>query len=304
MANGWYNTATTHNTAGFAVTFTANLAYVPNRDLLFAFAGFRTLKVNNSDDLPTVLGPKASSILTFSNVKDITYTHPVTQEQITQPNEIAGQFDAPAGVDMEGEIGAAFVPVPMVQFGIGTIKRTDFILRWMPQIRTDDFALDMLGIGVKHDFKQWIPRIKYQPFDASILMGYTALSAQSNLTGIKGGLAGARQIARYDIRLLTVQILASKKFSFLSVYSGLGFNRIKSNLTMTGEYIIEGNVLVDGQSVPATARLVDPIDLSFLSSGPRLTIGVRLKLLMLTLHADYTLQEYHTLTLGLGFAML
>lgn len=302
LANGWYNTAAPHGTGHFDITFTGNLAYVPNEDLFFDFVGFRTLTASNTDNLPTIFGPDAANRLTFSNTKPVTYTHPLTQEQITELTTIHGQFDAPDGLDLKAEIGSALVPVPMVQVGVGTLKNTELMVRWAPRIKTDDFAIGIWGLGVKHNIKQWIPGIRHLPFSASILMGYTGLAAETDLTSVRGGLAGAQQIASYDISVLTLQMLASKRISALSVYGSLGFNDINSTLKMTGTYIIEGTVPINGQDVPATAVLVDPLDISFASAGPRLTTGARIDLLILTLHADYTFQEYNTLTLGLGFS--
>ena len=48
---------------------------------------------------------------------------------------------------------------------------------------------------------------------------------------------------------------------------------------------------------------VDPLDLKFAASGFRSTAGFRLKLAVLTLHADYTLQKYKCLTVGLGISV-
>ena len=48
----------------------------------------------------------------------------------------------------------------------------------------------------------------------------------------------------------------------------------------------------------------DPISLDFDSgSSPRINAGLRLKLLILTLHAEYAIQKYNTLTLGVGISI-
>ncbi|MEL7003540.1 MAG: DUF6588 family protein, partial [Bacteroidota bacterium] len=45
----------------------------------------------------------------------------------------------------------------------------------------------------------------------------------------------------------------------------------------------------------------DPVNIEVSAGGPRITAGMRLKLAIFTLHADYTLQEYNTLSVGFGF---
>jgi hypothetical protein len=47
----------------------------------------------------------------------------------------------------------------------------------------------------------------------------------------------------------------------------------------------------------------DPLDLKFSASGLRTTAGFRLKLAVLTIHADYTLQKYKCLTAGIGISV-
>ncbi len=46
MTNGWYNTAKPHKLLGLDLTVTANLAYVPNKDLFFDFENFNSLTIN------------------------------------------------------------------------------------------------------------------------------------------------------------------------------------------------------------------------------------------------------------------
>ena len=78
---------------------------------------------------------------------------------------------------------------------------------------------------------------------------------------------------------------------------------------MKGNYRVEGEseiTLTDGtvRTVDSSFELEeDPIDLDFKSSSPRATIGMMVKLLFLTLHADYTIQKYNVLTAGVGVSI-
>ncbi|MEQ9423563.1 MAG: hypothetical protein RJQ09_04035 [Cyclobacteriaceae bacterium] len=302
LTNGWYNTAETHKKFGVDLTITGNLAYVPDNDLFFN-ATFNTLTVSGSGDLPTVFGPDANSTMNFSTTQQVTYTDPESGQTVMENATITGQFDAPDGLDLEEEVGSSFVPVPMVQLGVGLVKQTDLNLRLIPKISTDDFEMNMWGLGVKHGIKQWIPGIKHIPIDLSVFLGYTKLKAENDLSGV--GLDGTDQVAEYNVNSFTMQALVSKKLSVLTLYSGLGFNSTSSNLAMKGTYVIEGTTEVTTsngtETVDSSYDIIDPIDLDFSSSGPRITFGARLKLFILTLHGAYTIQEYNTLTVGLGF---
>jgi hypothetical protein len=62
---------------------------------------------------------------------------------------------------------------------------------------------------------------------------------------------------------------------------------------MLGKWDVDNNGTYD-------AKEIDPIDMKYSASGPRVGAGFRLKLAVFTLHADYTLQKYNALTVGFG----
>jgi hypothetical protein len=68
----------------------------------------------------------------------------------------------------------------------------------------------------------------------------------------------------------------------LTLYGGLGYNVANSSMKMLGQYDINGDGNFNG------TRETNPVDVSFAASGPRVTGGFRLKLAVITLHADYT----------------
>lgn len=317
FSNGWYNTAKPHRPLGLDITATVNAAFVPDKDLLFNFQGFENVQVESgSDQLPTIFGPKTETVLSFNTTSEVNYidpdpASPTFGELVRSEEALTGEFDAPDGLDLDEEIGSSFVPVPMVQLGIGLIKRTELKIRWLPPISTDDFDFSFYGFGIMHDFKQWTPGISHLPFDMSGFIGWTRLNAETDFSGANSSQVGGgeNQRAKYEVTSLTLQVVASKKLSILTVYGGFGYTINNSSLGLLGTYIIEGETditLEDGslETVQSsTDPQEDPIDLNFKSTSPRATLGLRLKLLILTLHADYTIQEYNTLTAGIGFSI-
>lgn len=285
LGNGWYNTAATHRPAGFDLTVTVNAAYVPDRDLFYSpnFASGLSF-VAPADRAPTIFGPK-------EDLPVYQYDYEFEGRQFT------GTFEAPEGLDLEEEVGFTAVPVPMAQLGIGIIKNTDIKIRWTPEIDLgDDGTFKLIGFGIQHDIKQYIPGIKLLPFDLALFAGYTSISSEVTFEtdGTGSGVNTTNGMGIFDVNTLTVQALISKKFSVITFYGGLGFNSVRSELALEGDYEVtddNGNV----------ANYSDPISLKVNAGGPRLTAGMRLKLAILTLHADYTLQEFNTLTVGVGF---
>jgi hypothetical protein len=282
MNQGWYNTAKTHKIAGIDLTITANAMTIPKSDLFFDVTKLDLDVVEldaSSQDFPmapTVFGPDNQPTFSY-----------------TDENGIKETYLGPGGIDLEGNIGLNMVPLPMANLGIGLPKNTDIKLRFTPTIDLgDDSSLKIFGIGIMHDVKQWIPGIKLLPFDLSGFVGFTKFKMETFFDREDN----PDQKGLFEMNATTVQGLISKQFSVLTLYGGLGYNIAKSNLAMKGTYDINDDGAIG-------ANEVDPLDLKFSASGFRSTAGFRLKLAVLTIHADYTLQKYKCLTVGLGVSV-
>ena len=289
---GWYNTAKTHKKLGFDLTISVNAAQIPDADEFFTFnnSDYTNIRLasGTSAQTPTLMGPDSNGpvLEAFSTVN-------VGGMQ----QEIVSQFNAPRGAGL-GSFNV--VPVPTVNLGIGLIKNTDLKLRYVPEVNTKDFKMNLIGFGIMHDIKQYIPFLKRLPIDVSVLAAYTDADIEYDLNGL--GLNGSNQLAIYDVTAWTAQVLVSEKLALLTVYGGLGYNSATTSLAMTGTYVIQEAQNIGGQQI-AEQTLVDPIDLEFDSNGVRATVGLRIKLAVLTFHADYTAQEYNIISGGFGIAL-
>jgi len=101
----------------------------------------------------------------------------------------------------------------------------------------------------------------------------------------------------FDVDALTFQALVSKKFSVLTLYGGVGYNSVKSNFAMNGDYELPTDV--PGVNI----QVSDPVNLDYTLNGARATAGFRLKFAVFTLHLDYTIQKFNTITFGLGISV-
>lgn len=282
MNQGWYNTAKPHKVAGVDLTFTGSLMKVPSSDQLFDANKLGLTKIVLVDELtglpksngniPTILGPDTPP--TFSP------NDPLSIGNTTD------DFQGPGGLELGSDVKFLKnkMPAAMLQLGFGLPKGTDIKLRLVPKVGVGDGEFNLFGIGVMHDIKQYIPGIKNLPFDLSALIGYTKMKLDVQLDAT----ANPDQRGLFEVKSTTIQGLASKKFSVVTFYGGLGYNIAKSSLAMQGTYDIGGTMVKD------------PLDLSFAASGVRATAGMRLKLAVFTFHADYTLQKYNAFTAGFG----
>ena len=283
LANGWYNTARPHKTLGFDLTFNANFAIIPDVASTFTFNAddYNNIRLEDptQNSLPTFTGGETTNRLEVFGPREIegeTYTYDAT-------------VDAPDGFGLSDLPGPLAVPTPTVQLGVGIVKSTDLIIRLTPEVNVDGLSFRSFGLGVKHDFKQWIPGMKMLPFDLSALVGFNRISTTYQIDEQAG------QFAEFGVSATTVQAIISKKLLFFTPYAGLGFNVINSNLAMKGDY-----EFTDGDGNPFV--ITDPIDINFDGSGgPRFTVGARVKILWaLALNVDYTFQRYNTLSVGFG----
>jgi len=289
LGSGWYNTAKNHKLLGIDLTIAMNFAAVPDEMKVFNFNSYNweVLQLQPGDDqmLPTVAGGGTSSGLFIEEGAEIdgyTYTERV-------------DFDALSGA---GTLPMNSIPTPTVTMGIGLFKNTDLKIRYIPTVGNEDFEVGLFGIGVMHDIKQWIPKLKLLPFDMAGFVGTTALKTKLYIPDVNDSDFSIDN-GRVDMKIATttVQVLISKQLSVFTPYAGVGYSFTKSTFDVKGVYTYD-----DGVSEPTVVK--DPISLDFSEGNtPRITVGGRLKFLILTLHADYTIQKYNTFSAGIGLSV-
>ncbi len=285
FSNGWYNTAKPHKPLGFDFNISMNVARVPDKARFFTIveSEYDVLQLADPNDnqANTLFGPEEKG-------PTLTYSH--TMNGYT----FQGSFDSWQGIDLKKNIGMNAVPAPTIQAGIGLIKNTDLIVRYIPNIKNDindgSNKVGMFGFGLKHDIKQWIPGIKLMPIDISILGAYSNMNDTYSFDK-----QNELKKALFDVDNWTVQLLVSKKLSVLTFYGGFGYTSIISKFRLKGTYEltdINSNVL----------PLTDPIDFKYKNGNYKGTLGMRFKLGVFTLHGDYTFQEYSVFAAGIGVA--
>ena len=263
---GWYNTAKTHGLGRFDVTAGIHFIGFPNESKSFNPSGdLNYLVVENGESIPTFIGGNTNTTIGVLN----------------QNNEFEYLFDAPRGTELP------VLPVPYFQGSIGLIKNTELMFRLSPlKIDFGQLELGYWGLGFKHDVMQWIPVAKRIPIDLSFLAGYSNLSSTFNFYDDKN--------MDFKVKAFTTSLILSKKLSFITLYSGLGYNYSKSNLQLNGEYTV-------GNPNAEQVTLTNPLDLNFGgTNGFKGNLGIRMKLLIFTIHAQYTKAEYDIFSIGLG----
>ncbi|MDP4239532.1 MAG: hypothetical protein Q8904_08705 [Bacteroidota bacterium] len=323
----WYNTAQVHELFGFDFTVGAGLVQVPHADQMFSLLGLTNLKatVEGTTEAPTLVG-------VGNGVKlNLMQTQVLANGSVNPlyPGKIIS-FTTPAGI-------STYVPAASIQFTLGLPIINDLSLRYVPKISLSGAELSMWGVGIKHNFKQWIPVVKDLPFDASVLLAYNKfnlkyafpVSAQINPSELVGTTFAyepstvdySNQSMNMSAEASTANILVSKEWAFFTPYFGFGVTKTSFNFTMAGNYPVLRELKtqvanVDGvnQTVPVLSadgkpimqidNLTDPVKISAGELLPNATIGLRLKLFwVLTINGQYTFQKYPTSSVGIGIAI-
>ena len=298
MNGGWYTTAKTHKKFGFDITINANASIVPDADQLFAFTqsdyDFLTLP-NGETSLPTIMS------------EDDTETTVDVSIPVGDGTFKVGSFEMPGGITEDLPMNA--VPTPMVQVGFGLPFKTDIKLRMVPKLNFDDSVeASLFGLGLQHDLTQYLGPIDKLPLSVSILGAFTnmkvsyAIEDESSSDGVTVSSDGE---AEFKMDTFTIQALASLDFKIITFYGGLGYNHGKSTVKLKGDYTLTYEV-EDENGIPTGSTIEeivsDPINLGFDANGMRATLGTRLNLAFFKIFADYTLQEYNTVTAGIAFS--
>jgi hypothetical protein len=232
LGSNWYNTGAPHKIGGFDITVGFGVAMAPTKDQTFSLTGLTNLKApNNEKTAPTFAGGSKGVDLVLYQPATITSTG---GQSVANPHagEKIVEFTTPKGV-------SKMIPGISAQIGIGLPFGTQVTVRYLPTVKATDFNIGMWGIGIQHDFKQWIPVVKDIPIDMSAVIGYTKLTSGYDFAtadmitpdklvgGSVGYIAPAGVLfnnQKIDLTssAFTFNIVVSKKLLFFTPYLEIG----------------------------------------------------------------------------------
>ncbi len=288
LNSGWYTTARTHKKFGFDITFVANLAQVPSKDEAFNFVA------SDYKNLSLASGP--SKIQTLFGGENTTVLR--TEIETGGGSFDLANFDMPDGIGDDLPINA--VPSVTLQVGIGIpVIDADLKVRYLPKVGSSDLEVGMFGIGIQKSFSKLL-KIDKTPFDVSALVAFTNLSAEYDIQG-ESDFNGSGQMMEFSTNAITFQAIASVNLKLIEFYGAVGYNKAKMDVDIKGTYVVEYTEVNSGMTI-VKETLTDPVSIDFDASGVRATLGTRLNLGFFKIFADYTMQEYNTITGGIAFS--
>ena len=311
---GWYNTAKPHKLGGFDLTITLNGSMAPSSDLVFnpnSIGLSSDAAITNGTQSPTAAGKKTDN-------------RPVITYSKTAPAPI-GKVPIASKTLPDGS-GINFVPLPMIQLGIGLPKGTEVTVRLLPNLDLGDIGnIGLWGVGLKHSIIQWIPALSRLPIlDITAQGAYTKLKTYANINYepldivadathdyVSDPNKWLDQRLELGVTAWTANIVISETIPVISFYQAIGYSSSRVDLGLKGNFPFPSIESRSGNSNfgdpvvtnDALGIINDPISLEMQNKkNLRLNAGFRIKLGVLTIHGDYTKSNYNVFTAGLGIS--
>ncbi len=298
LNGGWYNTAKPHKFGGFDITTNISVGMVPTSAETFDVTKLglsSALTVTGTGIASTAAGPKTST----------------TTMSFNDPSGVSlASFSTPKGSALK------YIPVPMAQVGLGLPLGTELKFRFIPKISIGDGNISLWGIGLVHSLVQYLPGNKLLPFDVSLFGGYTNLKSNiplslqpdaavaQNYTSPYSNVF-AKQNLSFNESALNISLIASLNLPVVTLYGGLGYCKTQTEIKVQGNFPTPvlvatptPHVEYNNSGVKKGSDFPD-IDIKNFS-GLRANIGLRIKLAVITIHADYTKAQYNVYSAGLG----
>ena len=283
LNSGWATSAKTHKKLGFGLTIGGAAPFVPDVDQVFTPTGLTSLSVP-SGSLSTVFGEGGDQELNFS------FSESVLGNEI----EYEGKLSFPGGLKDELPLGT--VPAPIIQASVGVVFDTDLLVRFIPTMEMQGSTFSLTGFGLKHNIMQYFGPLDKLPLNVSLLAAISKASFEYDLSDSTFGGNSTNRKMTFEADTFTIQALASIDLPIISAFAGLGYNAGDSQFNVSGDYSIDYGITGIGPRI-----LKDPISIASDASGVMGIVGARLNLLFLKIFANYTIQEYNTLTAGISF---
>jgi hypothetical protein len=110
--------------------------------------------------------------------------------------------------------------------------------------------------------------------------------------------------ADFRLNTYTIQAIGSLDFKIITFYGSLGYNGGKTIAKMKGDYTLTYDLEDSNGNVVGTVNesISDPLNLGFDINGMRATLGTRLNLGFFKIFADYSFQEFNTVSAGIALS--
>jgi hypothetical protein len=304
LNSGIYYSADLHDVLGFDVGVKLAMSRFTDEDKTYALTLPTTMTVN-----PSALGytgyPSGTTVTLSSLGANPNYSSSVignsavgAQEEVDvktlggfgtvkNGSTVIGSVPVPAGkiilplpggLDL-GTMGKTGVPLPMPQLNLGLPFGLEFMLRYIPTVSSGDAGkFNYMGFGLRYSIDQWIP---FCPVDLAVHF----MTQKMNFKSTDDKDIFSASGTAYGVEV-------SKRLFILTLYGG--FQLENSTLTLND---FQGYSPEIGQTVTIPGFEVKG------SNKSRFTVGARLLLLIVNVHAEYSIAKNPVIAIGAGISI-
>jgi hypothetical protein len=138
------------------------------------------------------------------------------------------EFDAIDGLDKSVVLHA------FPQVTVGLPYMTEIAVRYLPEIFINDVGISTYGVGLKHNFSQYIyKRLRPEDFQFALVANYSNFKADYKFTPIDIQIANLDRID-VDANMYNVQLIGSKLYDTFEVMGGFGYTNSKFDYAFGG----------------------------------------------------------------------
>ncbi|WP_138429392.1 DUF6588 family protein [Fodinibius saliphilus] len=312
LNTGWTNTAKPHKKFGFDLTISSGLAIVPGADKTFDVQSLnlQQLEIESGGNIAQTINGKDIAGPTLAAYADPDGPGGISEQKIFD-------FQMPKGTDF------GYVPSPMIKAGVGLIKDTELMFRYMPKTTIGDFgSFNLFGVGAKHGINQWLPGGNLLPVNLSLMFGYTNMEVGSGFDVTAQDVIEDPQntenpysASQWDGQKITmntdawsINALVGKTLPMISIYGGIGYEASTFNIKTPGSYptvVPNPDYSNDpNNNEPFIVDAVDePLDISIDGdNGFRALAGFRFRFAVFHISGSYTLSNYSSYNVGFGIS--
>lgn len=289
LSNGWIQSAEVKKPLKFELSIIGNVSFVKDEHKSFTL---NTNEYNNlyfrdgsiSKEVSTAFGENNPDVIVYSIVTDDTG---LFEEEV--------EFELPQGLASEN---INMLPTAFLQARLGIFKATELKVRYFPKVDYEDVKTGLIGVGLQHEFTQWLPAEKVFPLAIAGFVGFTNFNGNYDFTDSQI-VEGANQ--QFEVRQNSwlFQLQASTKLPVINFYGGLGYVTGTSDFDVLGTYTVRaGTPLFESQRT-----FEDPFTVKNKVSGIKANIGTKLQLGFFGIFAEYNFAKFNTAAVGIGFGI-
>ena len=127
---------------------------------------------------------------------------------------------------------------PFPQLTVGLPYGTEIAVRYVPEITLNDVGVSTAGVGLKHNFSQYIPRHKPEDFSISAVVAYSNIKINYAYDPIQINAEGLNVLnlneVQVDANIWMAQALASKLYENFEVFGAVGVTNSNFDYALGG----------------------------------------------------------------------